>query len=209
VLTWWPLVLTVLAAVAAVVGFTIPSRVGGHWLALAALVLLGVVLFVAVYRLHQAAFPDFPKHRVSFGNPMYVSHDDGMDDFVLLDLTFTNRHERRVNLFVELWWEWEDKVEGGGSLGPYKCREVKGPIGQLELTGQPVDVGPEVTVPAELAFSVDTAFGIHAGTYHDVTLEPGMKVWVRLTDWVSDASIDCPLSLQTNARKELKQRGGG
>lgn len=198
VFAWWSPVLAAISGLAAAIGFAIPRQVGGHWLAIAGLVGLCVVLFVAGYRLHRIAFPDFPLHKVGFALPTYVEKDgDGLDDLLLLDFSFTSRHGRAISLEVKVLWE---RAVGGQVLGPYECRSENGPLGSLELLKQPIAVAPDSHVGGHLAFTTH-GFPFERGEYGEAFLNPDYRVRARLIDNVSGAETDVALPVRTSERQ--------
>ncbi|SRR6266511_1652385 len=180
------------------VGAWLAGRVS-LWLVVTGAVLLLLALFAeGAFRLWRdaaaEAFPDFPRHRLDLGNPMYLSGDDQLDDAILFDLTYTNQSDTAVALTIGLFWEWE-RTEGQ-VFGPHSLMPVTRNLGALKVLEQPVAVGPRRPVSGQVAFSIATAFGATEGNYGDVVLRPGMRFFLRLTDLASDAEIDEPLPVR-------------
>jgi hypothetical protein len=211
--TWWPVVLTAVSAVAAGLGIAMPKRVGGDWLAIAGLAGLSVVLFLAVYRLHRIAFPDFPAHRFTNG-PLWVlaSQDPRRPEekLIVFDVDFTNRDPHaRVHLTVDLWWIHDFKVSvrrrfGLGEklepLGPYQFwprQDAVRPIGALE---RPTDVGPHGRTSGTVAFDEGVVPGLEVGDdASELRRDPNLRLFVRLTDDVSGAECDIDVNVPTQS----------
>jgi hypothetical protein len=149
----------------------------------------------ASYRLHASMDTEFPRHRVEFSMPIYLSREDDYEDLLLLDMDFTNRGQQRVNLVVGLSWEWRPSPSSERGLGPYLIRPERGPIGRLELLHEPIDVPPEQTTSGHLAFRVSSVNGLEAGEHHEATVQSGYTIVMRLSDYVSDTYTDYPLKL--------------
>jgi hypothetical protein len=202
VLTWWPTVLSAVTAIAAVIGVAVPERVGGYWLAIAALVGVCVVLFVAAYRLHRSAFPDFPPHHVRFGTPMYIQSNEKSaerweDDLILFDVTFQSRHSRRMAVEFQLSWQMTRETDHGERvLGPYSGTAKTGPLGRLDVLNQPIELGPEGRSEGLLAFTVLPMVGIEADEHHGVIAHEGASLFVRVIDHVSGAETKEPLEVR-------------
>lgn len=190
---WWPLPLWLAAAVLGLFRVQLPKLAlnRAEWLA----VFLGVcvaLLFRAAYKLHAQAYPPFPLHRISRARPMHIPRDDD-DDLFFVDITYTNRTSQQVILEMELMWERH--YVNGMKMGPYRYFSVSGPIGSIQLTDQPVVVAPhDVTKPeVRLAFSAEPAFGVCEDENGLMDVEPGMRLFLRLTDQVTDAVTDVDL----------------
>jgi hypothetical protein len=192
--------------VAPLVGIAAPGGVGAWlaggvslWLVVGGAVVLLVALFVeGAFRLWRdaaaKAFPHFPRRRLDLGNPMYFSGEGRLDDAILFHLTYTNRSETAVALTIVLFWEWE-RTEGE-MFGPHSLSPVTRGLGDLKVLQQPIAVEPHRPISGHVAFSVATAFGVTKGNYADGVLRPGMRLFLRVTDFVSDAEIDKPLPVR-------------
>jgi hypothetical protein len=199
VLSWWPTVVAVLAAVGAVVGITVPQHVGGLWLAFAGVVVLSGLLFVAAYRLHGLALPDFPRHKLEVGPPWVMDNPDddalsGDERLLMLNVTFYNRDpQRRVNLTLDVLWT---RVVGKQSLGPYTLSYFRADaLGRLALFPRKADVGPQKHVEGMAVFSAwvpGVTFGKEGS---DFEAPEHLLFQIRLTDNISGAEHVEPLEV--------------
>jgi hypothetical protein len=199
VFRWWPTLVATLPAALALVGLSLPKhwQLSPAWWVVIFFGAIGFLFARSAYRLQATLNPDFPLHRVSFGNPFYAPGDHAIDDLLLFDLAFTNRTGTPVDLDVELFWE--RTMRGGSPWGPHSCMAKKGPLGRLELLELPAHVDAYRRASGLLAFSVVTAFGVRQGEENDVLLDAGVRLFVRLTDFVSDASVDLALPVRAIA----------
>ena len=193
ILTWAPTVIAVLGVLATAVGVSIPTKVGGLWLAVAGLTALCLLLLWSVYRMHRVAFPDFPPHKIGFAYPMLISKEgERLFDLLLLELSFTSRHTRRMSLEVTLFYE---RVVDGQVTGPHEWRPETGPLGSLELLEQPIEVEPDKHVGGKLAFRV-YGFLFKESDVGEALLKPDYRVRGHLVDNVSGAETDVALPVQ-------------
>jgi hypothetical protein len=189
VLTWWPPLTAALGLLATAIGVSVPGKVGGHWLAIGGLLIICALLFAAVYRMHKVAYPDFPPHWLSFGNPWYLETEERYeDDLIFLDVTFQSRYSRRMAVEFQMFWEMTWQAEGKDKkvLGPFECRQKSGPLGRLEVVNQPMELEPDGRGSGLLAFGAGPMVGIKYDE-HDLVIDPGARLFMRVTDHVSGA----------------------
>jgi hypothetical protein len=213
VLNWWPTVLAVLSAVGAVVGLAIPKHVGGLWLAIAGLAGMAIVLFVAAYRLHKIAFPDFPRHKLDLGNP-WIAPDptDEGQMLLLMEVTFHNREPRRkVHLDVDIYWKLT--LGRGRELGPYSLSHyVRGRLGTLKLLTRPAVVDHEGLADGYAVFSLALLpikkewLEEHSKDSHSFIVPEEFDFEVRLTDDLSGAEERFPLSVLRPAKEKEEEK---
>jgi hypothetical protein len=203
---WGPLVLTALGTAATAVGLALPKP-GGYWLAIAGLVGLGLVLFLAVFRLHRAAYPDFPDHRLTHG-PLWVldnpqPRNEYENKLIVFDVDFTNREPTaRIHLTVDLWWIHDLKVQPkrrrfwfdskkSRPLGPFRIWPYRGSLGGNKVLGRPVVVDGHDRADGMVAFVPNAIPGLEIGDEaSDLTAEEGFRFFIRLMDDVSGAQRD-------------------
>jgi hypothetical protein len=195
----------VLSTVLATVGIGTPGhlRLSPAWWIAIFLAAMTLLFARSAYRSQSLLNPSFPNHRVDFGNPWYATPADFTvleNDLVLFEVTYTNRENRRVNLEIDLFWEWE--LAPGRLIGPFRLRLNTQPRGTLRLWEEVLDVAPESTESRYAAFDTDAAAGMKQGHFHDLELEPDHRVFVRLTDRVTGAELRQPLPVRTISSAE-------
>jgi hypothetical protein len=205
VLSWWPPVVAVLAASLAVLGISVPDhlRLSAAWWIAIFLGSIAALFARSAYGSHSMLDPEFPHHRVDFGIPSYVEKgklEDIENDLVLFDVIYTNRESRRVNLEIDLFWEW--RLTTDDIVGPFRLNLNKKGRGNAGMLGELLDVGPETTESRLAVFDTGPATGMKPGPWRQVLMEPDHRLFVRLIDRVSGAEIRLPLPVQTVAIEE-------
>jgi hypothetical protein len=204
VLSWWPAAATALAAVVATVGVALPRQVGGMWLALVGAAAMCGIFFVATYRLHRQAAPDFPRHKLEIGHPWVADHPKagalvGEDKLLIFDVAYYNREpQRRVNVELDVFWTRE---VGDRTLGPYKLSRHLGSLGRLTLFPRNADVGPQQHLEGAAAFEVWIP-GVELGEQgSDFEPPEYIRLDVRVTDNISKAEHVEPLPVGVPSEK--------
>jgi hypothetical protein len=211
---WGPLALTVLGTAATAVGLALPKP-GGYWLAIAGIASLCVVLFFAAFRLHVAAFPDFPEHRFTHG-PLWIldrpEADKKGEKLVVFSVDFTNREpSARIHLTVDLWWVHDFNVEPrkgfwrsrkAGPLGPFRFWAYRGGLGRNVVLARPTDVAPHGRAEGLVAFEIGVVPGLEVGDEaSDLRAAPDLRLYARLIDDVSGAEHDVDVNVQRTVQE--------
>lgn len=182
-MNWLPPAIAVVTAVGAVAGVALSKTLAAVLVVLSGVI---VLLLVAGYRLHLAAFPDFPKHYKRDGFLSY--HENEGLQFFLFDLSFTNRSSRSVSLEIDLLLQ---RNVQGQVLDAGAFPHLPTQIGQFISTRLPLKVEPDDTGSANLVWSAEGVDGTWITKTMDLggfRLKPEFQLVLRLTDLVTGAA---------------------